>query len=164
VNQWELAPLVHITDGSPFTVTSGKDNSLTDVNNDRPNLVNPSVVYTHAKILSGKSTNAQYISASAFVQNPTGTFGNSGRFAYRGPNFVQVDAALSRSFPLHERLAMIFRVEAFNVLNHPSFEPPGGNGYAGSSTSLSSSTFGEITSTPINYGARIFQGAVKFTF
>ncbi len=39
VNGWELAPLMHIQTGAPFTVTSGQDNSLTDVGNDRPNLV-----------------------------------------------------------------------------------------------------------------------------
>ncbi len=32
VNHWEIAPLVHVTDGAPFTVTSGIDNSLTAVN------------------------------------------------------------------------------------------------------------------------------------
>jgi hypothetical protein len=140
------------------------DNSLTSINNDRPNLVNPLGVYTHNKILSGKSTNAQYINFSAFTQNPTGTFGNSGRNAFRGPKFLQVDAALSRSFALPERLQVNFRLEAFNALNHPNFGSPGSGGYAGGSTSLVSSTFGQITSTTNGYGARIFQGAVKFTF
>jgi hypothetical protein len=164
VNNWEIAPLVHITDGAPFTVVSGVDNSLTAVNNDRPNVVNPKGVYTGRKILSGKPTNAQYINLSAFATNPTGTFGNSGRNAYRGPKFLQVDTALSRTFPLHERLALNLRMEAFNVLNHPNFAAPGSSGYAGSSTSLVSSTFGQVTSTVNGYGARIFQGAVKLTF
>jgi Carboxypeptidase regulatory-like domain len=164
VNNWEIAPLVHITDGAPFTVVSGVDNSLTAVNNDRPNVVNPNGVYTGRKILSGKPTNAQYINLSAFATNPAGTFGNSGRNAYRGPKFLQVDTALSRTFPLHERLALNLRMEAFNVLNHPNFAAPGSSGYAGSSTSLVSSTFGQVTSTVNGYGARIFQGAVKLTF
>ena len=164
LNGWEIAPLVHITDGSPFTVISGKDNSLTDQNNDRPNLVNPSVLYAHAKILSGPSTNAQYLNSAAFVQNPTGTFGDSGRNAYRGPNFIQVDSALSRAFRLHERWTLNLRLDAFNVLNHPDFEPPGSSGYSASRTSLTSANFGQITSTPNGYGARIFQGAVKITF
>ena len=34
-NHWELAPLLRITSGAPFTVTTGLDNSLTAVNNDR---------------------------------------------------------------------------------------------------------------------------------
>ncbi len=52
VNNWEIAPLVHITDGTPFTVVSGVDNSLTDIDHDRPNLVNPTGVYTGQKIMS----------------------------------------------------------------------------------------------------------------
>ena len=159
-----ISPLVHITDGAPFTVTSGQDNSLIDVNNDRPNLTNPGALYTKAKIMSGKSVNAQYISAAAFTQNPTGTFGNSGRFAYRGPKFLQVDSAVSRSFALHETLALNLRFEAFNMLNHPDFAAPGSAGYLASSTSMAASTFGQVTATTNAYGARVFQGAVKITF
>src|SRR6185437_11113859 len=111
LNNWELAPLVHITDGAPFTVLTGTDNSLTNNNNnDRPNVVNPAAIYTHRKILSGKSVNAQYVNLSAFAPNGPGQFGNSGRFAYRGPKLLQVDTALSRIFPLHERLALDLRL------------------------------------------------------
>ena len=164
VNRWELSPLVRTEDGTPFMVLSGLDNSLTDLGNDRPNLVNASEVYTHAKIRSGPSTNAQYINAAAFSQNPTGTFGNVGRNAFRGPKYLQADLALNRSFILHEALALNLRMEAFNLLNHPDFVAPGSSGYIGSNTPLTSSTFGRVTSTVNNYGARIFQGAVKFTF
>jgi hypothetical protein len=164
VNHWEISPLVHITDGAPFTVVTGVDNSRTDIGNDRPNVTNRSVLYTHAKIMSGDSSNAQYINSAAFTSNTVGTFGNSGAFAYRGPKFLQIDSALSRFFPLHESLALNFRLEAFNVLNHPDFAPPGSGGYLGASTSLVSPTFGQVTATVNNYGARVFQGAVKLTF
>jgi hypothetical protein len=155
VNNWEIAPVVVAMDGAPLTVTSGVDNSLTNVGLDRPNFVNPGALYTHAKILSGPSVNAKYINSSAFAQNATGTFGDSGRNAYRGPKYLQTDMALSRFFPLHDSLKLDFRLEAFNLLNHPDFSAP-------SSASLTSSTFGEVTGT--SYGARIFQGAIKLIF
>jgi hypothetical protein len=164
VNHWEIAPLVHVTDGAPFTVLSGVDNSLTDTLNDRPNLTSPSKVYTHAKIQSGQSTNAQYVNASAFTMNAIGTFGNSGPYAFRGPKFLQVDSAVSRAFSLHDRLQINFRLEAFNVLNHPNFATPESSGYIGQSTALVSPTFGQITATTNAYGARIFQGAIKLAF
>jgi hypothetical protein len=165
VNHWEISPLVHVTDGNPFTVTTGVDNSLIDVNDDRPNLTNPSGLYTHAKIHSGKSINAQYINKAAFTANSLGTFGSSGRFAYRGPKFLQVDSALTRSFALHDAWTMNLRFEAFNVLNHPDFAAPGSTaGYLASSTSMTSSTFGQVTSITNGYNARLFQGAVKITF
>jgi hypothetical protein len=166
INNWQLAPLVHIQDGAPFTVTSGVDNSLTDTGNDRPNVINPNGIYTHKKITqSSTGGNRSWVNASAFAQNETGTFGNSGRFAYRGPGYFQLDSEVSRSFPLHERLALVLRLEAFNALNHPALAAPGSSsGYLGSSSSLVSSTFGQITSTVNGYGARVFQGAVKLTF
>jgi hypothetical protein len=71
---------------------------------------------------------------------------------------------LNRSFTLHEALSMNLRLEAFNVLNHPDFTAPGSSGYIGAAPSLTSSTFGQVTATVYNYGARIFQGAIKFTF
>jgi hypothetical protein len=166
INNWQFAPLVHIQDGAPFTVTSGVDNSLTDTGNDRPNVVNANGIYTHKKITqSSTGGNRSWVNASAFAQNATGSFGDSGRFAYRGPGYFQLDSAVSRAFPLHERLALILRLEAFNVLNHPAFAAPGStSGNLGSSSSLVSSTFGQITSTLNSYGARVFQGAVKLTF
>jgi hypothetical protein len=173
VNHWEISPLVHVTDGNPFTVTSGVDNSLIDVNNDRPNLTNPKVLYTHAKIVKPLAGQLypQYINGAgingtpvAFTQNATGTFGSSGRFAYRGPKFLQVDSALTRTFPLHETLALNLRIEAFNVLNHPDFAAPGSTGYLASTTALTSSTFGQVTAISSAYNARLFQGALKITF
>jgi hypothetical protein len=164
VNHWQIAPLVQFLTGAPFTVYAGVDNSLTDTLNDRPNLTNSSVLYTHKKIQSGPASNAQFINATAFTQNPIGTFGDAGRNAFRGPNFLRVDSALSRSFPVRDTLAIDLRLEAFNVLNHPNFATPESNGYIGQSTSLMSPTFGAITATTNNYGARIFQGAIKLTF
>ena len=163
INHWEISPLVHITDGAPFTVVTGVDNSLTGIGNDRPNLVNKAVLYTHRKIVSGDSSNAQYLNAAAFAPNAIGTFGNSGAFAYRGPKFLQVDSALSRFFPIHDSLSLTLRLEAFNVLNHPNFAAPGSSGYLGGSTSLVSSTFGQVAATVDKYGAAVFQGAVKLT-
>ena len=37
INNWELAPIIRATSGAPFSITSGLDNSLTAIGNDRPN-------------------------------------------------------------------------------------------------------------------------------
>jgi hypothetical protein len=164
VNHWEISPLMHITDGAPFTVMSGQDNSLIAEGGDRPDRTG-SPVYTHNKIKSGASTNAQYINTAAFKQNAQGTFGNSGQYAYRGPKFLQIDSALTRSFALHKALKLDLRIESFNVLNHPDFAAPGSSaGYLAAAPALTSSTFGRITSTANGSNARLFQGAVKLTF
>jgi hypothetical protein len=67
----------------------------------------------------------------------------------------QFDSQISRIFPIDEKLSLAFRIEAFNVLNHPSFSNP-------SASNPSSGSFGQISATSI--GARIFQGSFKVIF
>ncbi|HEY6374247.1 MAG TPA: carboxypeptidase regulatory-like domain-containing protein, partial [Edaphobacter sp.] len=156
VNGWEIAPLVRVLSGAVLNVTTGADNSLTGIALDRPNLVNPQAVYSHTKITQAAGGNRQYLSAKAagaFAANATGTFGNVGRNAFRQPAYYDVDASLTRTFPIWERLNLNIRLEAFNIMNHPNF-----NGFT---TGLNSSTFGYATTAQ---QARIFQLAAKFTF
>jgi hypothetical protein len=172
LNNWEFAPLVHIVSGAPFTVTAGQDNSLTDVGNDRPNLIAGAPVYVHHAIRSGSgAANRGYLVPTSFSQIPTiafGTYGNIGKNTFRGIPAYQVDAQVSRIFPIYERLNMTLRLEAFNLLNHPNFNIPTGGttgtlgGTTGGAAVLTSSTFGQISST--SNAARIFQGSVKFIF
>jgi hypothetical protein len=156
VNNWQIAPLVRILSGQVLNVTTGTDNSLTGIGLDRPNLINPQAVYSHQKITQAATGNRQYLSAKsagAFVANPTGTFGNLSRNAFRQPAYYDVDSSLTRIFPIHERLAFQLRLEAFNVFNHPNFNT--------FTTTLNSSTFGYATAAA---PARIFQLAGKITF
>jgi hypothetical protein len=179
INDWELAPLVHITSGAPINVTSGADISLTDEGEDRPNAV-PGVAPIHeVKIQGGSAANTQanheYLNLAAYCSvtssanpctNPvaTGTFGNVGRNSVNGPMFFQMDAQVSRIWKMGERFSLDTRVEAFNVLNHPNFANP-------SSSNPSSSAFGLITAqaggvgNPVtSFYMRLFQGAVKVVF
>ena len=151
-------------------MTAGQDVSLTDVGNDRPNQIRGVPIYLHQSIRSGTGvTNRGYLNAAAFAANSAaGTYGNISRNSFRGPTNYQFDAQISRIFPIYERLNMTFRLEAFNVLNHPNFNTPTGSttgtpgGTTGGNAILSSSTFGQVTST-VNQ-ARVFQGSVKFNF
>jgi hypothetical protein len=183
-NDWEFAPLIHIQSGQPFTVTSGQDNSLTDVGNDRPNLVPGVSPYAEAKFQSAKTEAArEYLNPAAFQQvwqtagcasatangcSALGTYGNIGKNSFRGPSWLQFDAQISRIFPIHENWTTTLRLEAFNVLNHPDFNAPSGAttgslpGNSGSAAALTSSTFGQVSST-FNQ-ARVFQGSVKINF
>jgi len=47
--------------------------------------------------------------------------GDAPRNFVRGFGAWQMDIALRREFPIHERLKLQFRAEAFNVFNHPNF-------------------------------------------
>lgn len=82
------------------------------------------------------------------------TYGTSTRNSFRGPNRVNFDLAVAKATPLiRERLNMEFRAEFFNILNHAEFDIP--------NTTISSSLFGQITSTA---DPRIIQFAIRFTF
>jgi len=51
-------------------------------------------------------------------------FGNLGRNALRGPNFLWSDFYLTKSFPLSEHVKLRFEEQFFNVFNHPNFGLP----------------------------------------
>ena len=51
-------------------------------------------------------------------------FGNLGRNALRGPDFVWNDFYLTRSFPLTDRVKLRIEAQFFNVFNHPNFGLP----------------------------------------
>jgi len=173
VNNWELAPLVHIASGAALNVTAGQDNSLNGVGNDRPNLVAGVSPYIKTTFRSGTgATNRQYLNPAAFAQVTApcgsntngcqyfGTFGNIRRNSFRTPPFLQFDAQISRVFPIHESLAATFRLEAFNVLNHPDFAL----GSLGANQNFTSSTFGQVGQLASGNAAREFQGSVKISF
>ena len=156
VNNWEIAPILRATSGAPYSIVSGVDNSLTAIGNDRPNWTgrNP---YLHTSPLNNTTDNPTTLDITQFSQNAQGTYGNLARNVFLGPKTLNFDSALSRSFPLHDQLAMALRLEAFNVLNHPNFGNPG--------NSLNSpGSFGRITALATGAAARVFQGAIKFTF
>jgi hypothetical protein len=51
-------------------------------------------------------------------------FGNLGRNALRGPDFLWSDFYLTKWFPLTERVKLRFEGQFFNVFNHPNFALP----------------------------------------
>ena len=87
-------------------------------------------------------------------------FGPRGRQAIYGPGFNKLDASLFKSFAIPFRESSLeFRVDAFNLLNHPSFGNPG--------TSLTGSNNQAITSTRFSGiipDARVLQVAARLSF
>jgi hypothetical protein len=94
-----------------------------------------------------------WFNAAAFRHNDTGTFGNLGSRAVRGPGVVNVDLSLSRSFRFNERWRLEARAEAFNSINHANYNNP--------TTNFSSATFGKILGAA---DPRILQFGMKLHF
>jgi hypothetical protein len=63
---------------------------------------------------------------SVLVPPAMGTFGTMGRNIFRDRGFHNADLSVSKSFKFGERMKAQFRVEMFNVFNHPEFANPWG--------------------------------------
>jgi len=155
-----------------------------NANNQRPNRV-----FGVSCIGSGADP-IQVINPAAFtvVGYQLGTNPTEGRGSCSAPGFVNADLALYKNWDLPwfnnsllgEKLHMQFRIEAFNVLNHPNFRGDNINSnFTGESvacgTTACSPTNNVITSmvSPVNSsfgqaiqtkGAREIQYTLKFTF
>lgn len=88
----------------------------------------------------------------------------------RGPGYFNLDSGLGKAFAIYgERVKLNFRGDAFNVLNHPSFNPPDFNANGDFTTSsgtditeASGFKFGTIQSTANN--ARVMQVSARLEF
>lgn len=72
-----------------------------------------------------------FLNQSAFAPPEPGQWGNAGRNSITGPGQFSLNASLTRTFRLRERINMDLRVDATNVLNHVTF--PNWNTIVGSS-------------------------------
>jgi len=155
---WQVAPLISLFSGQPFTVTDGTDVSLTGEGADRPNVV--------AGVNSLPHTLTQWFNPAAFAGscalaayagNPNcetpGTFGNASRDIFNGPGTIQWDMNINRKFVFSERWKTEIRADFFNIMNHANWNSP--------TSALNSSTFGQVTA----FGSpRLIQLAMKLYF
>ena len=87
---------------------------------------------------------------SVLTPNALGSFGNAGRNIFRDSGFKNVDFSVFKDFKWKERLGAQFRVELFNLFNHPIVANPFGSSntsFLGSDPS-NSGKFGCGCSTP----------------
>jgi hypothetical protein len=138
---WQLSGIAAAMSGRALDITIKRSASvMLDGNNksQRPDLVPGQSIYA-----AGQNIN-NWFNSAAFVKPADFTWGNLGRNVGRGPGYYEIDTALEKRTTINESMALDFRVEAFNLLNHPIYGDPG--------TSVSSSDFGLVTSQ-LNDGA-----------
>jgi len=150
LNGWNLAPIVRLRSGIPFTVTNNNVDANLDGGangTDRAQLVGDPHL--------DDPTAAQWFNTAAFRQNPAVTGqpvdGNSPRNFLEGPGFKCVDLSVTREFQLPGRTRLAVRLEATNAFNIVSLGQPGG--------AVGTSNFGVIrTANPMRrmqLGARL---------
>jgi hypothetical protein len=140
VSGWSIQGLSSTMSGEPFSVTSGAKTSS----------YSSSSTYSSRAALAGASPDASlkyvgapgpvfFTDASAFTLPAPGATG-IGRNTYVGPWFWDLDAAAAKTFKPSERVSLMFRMEAFNALNHANFRKLGSTSVG--STSILSTNFG----------------------
>ncbi len=159
IGGWDLGALFVAQDGSVFSLlspynTNGNTSSATFLN------------YTGDRSSFGsvmKQGNGVFYFQPSDVANlsipDAGQIGTSGRNAFRGPKYVNLDSSLVKHFAITERQAITFRAEAYNTLNHVNF--------SGFGTSfLTPSTYGKFSSDTggQGVGSRNLQLALRYDF
>ena len=142
---WQVAPIVTVSSGTRVSPTTGTDASLTGVNVDRPNLSGDPHVHGQPRKF--------WLNPASFTANTAGNYGNTKPFSIVGPMYADLDGAVTRFFPLSERMSLGFRSECFNCFNHPNLLGP--------TVARNSSLFGQITTAD---PSRILQFSLKVDF
>jgi hypothetical protein len=145
-DRWQWATITSFETGSPETVFDGfDDNGDGHSGDDRPDLSNrkqpvtatgidgavigltPGDFYGINSCLNLGNCTPQPASAFRFII-PAFRSGTAGRNSLYGPGQWYFDTNLERRFPIPmgrlEHQALIFRIEAFNVFNHPNLFNP----------------------------------------
>ncbi len=131
---WQLGGILTWRGGLPLTVTQSQGVLSTGTGN-RPNQVCDGSL--------SDPTIDKWFDLSCFTPTTenTGTYGDTGRGTIRGPGSFNIDASLTKNTNIGH-VQTEFKVEAFNVLNHPQFGNPNttiGNAAAGTITAMLSS-------------------------
>jgi Carboxypeptidase regulatory-like domain/TonB dependent receptor len=129
---WQVTSILTLQSGAPLTLSMSTTTSNTGTLQ-RPNQI------CNGNLPASKQTIHMFYNTSCYVAPPNYTFGNTGRNTIVGPGYQEWDAGLTKEFHPIEPVAVQFRAEAFNAMNHPNFSLPSG--------SIGSSAAGTITST-----------------
>jgi Carboxypeptidase regulatory-like domain len=151
---WQVSGILSADAGTPMLFLASSSQLNAPSNDQVPNQIAP------FRRLKAVGTTQDWFNTSAFVQPAGAAFGNMGQNVYSGPGLVAFDASLQKDFPIHENIGLTMRLQGFNALNHPIFANP--------NTTLTSSSFGQVTSTlgsgGTSIGSRAMQVAATLHF
>ena len=171
IGGWETSTVVSLATGNALTITGSLDNNIAGPNGNvraDPWGVNGNASQNHYSVrplrVPGQScysgNNLQYINPNAFTMNGyvLGQPPQSQTGQCFAPNIRNVDFALDKNWGipgLGEKAKLQFRLEFFNLFNHPMFR------YGGSSGDSNANLNFLATAGP--NGAQIVNGAVTGT-
>jgi hypothetical protein len=166
---WNLAGIWTARTGQPLTVFVASNRSRSQWNPSR----GPGIGQDRPSYAPGFGPDNAVVGRvegwfdpAAFVLQPAGTFGNTGRGDFTGPDLRTLDLSLAKQArvpALGDNARLEFRVEAFNVLNRANFGVPELRAFAGTADAEAPlATFGRITNTVTS--SRQIQVGVRLAF
>jgi hypothetical protein len=167
IGGWQLTNTTNFSSGLPWTPTTNECGPQQDVGICRPNKGSGSfhmgpgsfnktthrvTFFTPLPSLSGP-----------FADPGFGNLGNIGRNVFKGPRGFYSDLSVMKNFPITERVKAQFRMDAFNVFNHPVYAFSGNNG-ANPCIDCQGGDNGKITDIEGGTTMRELQFALRLTF
>lgn len=136
LRNWSIDAVLRARTATPVNIVVGPDLISTDLNVElqRPHLISGVPLYIDDPAVAGRRRINRAAFSTRLLLGRQGTLGYN---ALRGFGFRQFDLALRRQFKVNKRLNLQFKVEFFNLFNHPNFGNP--------VNSLSSDLFGQST-------------------
>src|SRR5581483_2445431 len=125
VGGWQLNDTLNWSSGLPWTPSTAECGAEQDVGVCRPNR-GSGTFHGGAGAFDPINHQVTYFTPLASLSGPftdpgIGNLGNVGRNSFRGPRGFYSDLSVMKNFPITERLRMQFRMDAFNVFNHPVY-------------------------------------------
>ncbi len=164
VGGWQAGGILTMQSGVPGTLgIGGVDNAGSGAGGyDRPNSTGLSPYLSNP-------TPSRWLNLAAFTEAPPGQFGNVGRNTIESPGIFGFDFEVHKQFkmPWKEGHVLQFRMEAFNVLNHPNWGMPSLNILSGATQpgmpgTAAHQNFGVISGT--STAMRQVQLGLKYSF
>lgn len=167
IGGWQVTNDTNWSSGLPWTPSTNECGSQEDVGVCRPSKGTGSF-HTGAGSFDSAAHQVTFFtpltSLSGPFSNPgIGQLGNIGHDSFRGPRGFYSDLSLMKNIPITERVKAQFRMDAFNVFNHPVYAFSGNNG-ANPCVDCQGGTNGKITDIEGGTNMRELQFAVRFDF
>ncbi len=150
---WNVSEIVTIRSGLPGTTTAGWGPG-SSLQNSGFSFERPDVVSGVDPVADSGSWD-KFLNAAAFQPAALGTFGNAGIGIWEGPAYWNVDLSLEKRFQFGSSNYFTFRLEAFNVFNHPNKGMPVRD-------ITNTAQFGQILDTA--NAARVLELVLKYVF
>ena len=170
VGGWQLSNNTNWSSGLPWTPSFNECGPEQDVGICRPNKGSGSFHMGVGPLLHPANGNPvrQYFTPLTALGGPftdpgVGNLGNIGYNSFRGPSGFYSDMSITKDIPITERVRGQFRMDAFNVFNHPVFAFSGNNG-ANPCIDCQGGTNGQITDLEAGATMRGLQFALRVNF